>query len=157
MLFDIPANVKGVARRKVDEQSEANDGRYPPLPLPSCSFSSFGVGGYWGETLTREKRREYEDHLRGLNADQIIEEAFHEMRDAMIPKNSRAGMVLSVLTGIALRKPENRAAGDGCCVSSCWSSLFSLPLDKESFWNGLNDRTETKGDVSNSQGDTLDL
>ena len=97
-------NVKGVARRKVDEQSEANDGRYPPLPLPSCSFSSFGVGGYWGETLTREKRREYEDHLRGLNADQIIEEAFHEMRDAMIPKNSRAGMVLSVLTGIALRK-----------------------------------------------------
>lgn len=27
----------GVARRKVDLQSEANEGRYPPLLLPSCS------------------------------------------------------------------------------------------------------------------------
>jgi hypothetical protein len=30
-------NVKGVARRRMDVQSEANEGRYPPLPLPSCS------------------------------------------------------------------------------------------------------------------------
>jgi hypothetical protein len=29
-------NVKGVARRRKDVQSEANEGRYPPLPLPSC-------------------------------------------------------------------------------------------------------------------------
>ena len=31
-------NVKGVARRRLDVQSEANEGRYPPLPLPSCSL-----------------------------------------------------------------------------------------------------------------------
>ncbi len=30
-------NVKGVARRKEDSQSEAKERRYPPLPLPSCS------------------------------------------------------------------------------------------------------------------------
>jgi hypothetical protein len=29
-------NVKGVARRKEDSQSEAKEGRCPPLPLPSC-------------------------------------------------------------------------------------------------------------------------
>jgi hypothetical protein len=34
-LFPL-ANVKGVARRRKDVQSEANEGRYPPLPLPSC-------------------------------------------------------------------------------------------------------------------------
>ena len=38
-------NVKGVARRKEDSQSEANEGRYPPLPLPSCSFSSSSSEG----------------------------------------------------------------------------------------------------------------
>jgi hypothetical protein len=32
-------NAKGVARRKVDCQSEAKEGRCPPLPLPSCSPS----------------------------------------------------------------------------------------------------------------------
>jgi hypothetical protein len=36
-------NVKGVARRRLDVQSEANEGRYPPLPLPSCSASCFNV------------------------------------------------------------------------------------------------------------------
>jgi hypothetical protein len=36
-------NVKGVARRRLDVQSEANEGRYPPLPLPSCSASSFSL------------------------------------------------------------------------------------------------------------------
>jgi hypothetical protein len=36
-------NVKGVARRRMDVQSEANEGRYPPLPLPSCSPSSFAL------------------------------------------------------------------------------------------------------------------
>jgi hypothetical protein len=30
-------NVKGVARRKEDSQSEAKERRYPPLPPPSCS------------------------------------------------------------------------------------------------------------------------
>jgi len=38
-------NVKGVARRKVDCQSEAKEGRCPPLPLPSCSESSSLVDG----------------------------------------------------------------------------------------------------------------
>ena len=32
-------NAGGVARRKLSCQSEANEGRYPPLPLPSCSDS----------------------------------------------------------------------------------------------------------------------
>ena len=32
-------NVKGVARREEDGQSEANEGRCPPLPLPACSPS----------------------------------------------------------------------------------------------------------------------
>ena len=31
------ANVKGVARRRLSCQSEAKEGRCPPLPLPSCS------------------------------------------------------------------------------------------------------------------------
>jgi hypothetical protein len=39
-LFPL-ANVKGVARRRKDVQSEANEGRYPPLPLPSCSLLGF--------------------------------------------------------------------------------------------------------------------
>lgn len=42
---DTIENVKGVARRKVDCQSEAKEGRCPPLPLPSCSKSSSLVDG----------------------------------------------------------------------------------------------------------------
>ena len=42
-IFIILANVKGVARRKENSQSEANKGRYPPLPLPSCSPRIFGM------------------------------------------------------------------------------------------------------------------
>jgi hypothetical protein len=38
-IHEIHANVKGVARRKEGYQSEANEGRYPPLPPPSCSPS----------------------------------------------------------------------------------------------------------------------
>lgn len=40
-FFIVLANVKGVARRRLDVQSEANEGRYPPLPLPSCSHLPF--------------------------------------------------------------------------------------------------------------------
>jgi hypothetical protein len=35
------ADVRGVARRRMDVQSEANEGRSPPLPPPSCWASSF--------------------------------------------------------------------------------------------------------------------
>ena len=41
-------NVKGVARRKEDLQSEANEETSPPLPLPSCSSSSFFDGSELG-------------------------------------------------------------------------------------------------------------
>ena len=34
------ANVKSVARRRLDVQSEANERRYPPLPPLSCWASS---------------------------------------------------------------------------------------------------------------------
>jgi hypothetical protein len=43
MRFICLPNVKGVARRRMDVQSEANEGRYPPLPLPSCSVFFGGV------------------------------------------------------------------------------------------------------------------
>lgn len=43
--YEFLPNVKGVARRKEDSQSEANEGRYPPLPPPSSplDFASFGL------------------------------------------------------------------------------------------------------------------
>lgn len=57
ILCSLPI-VKGVARRKLGYQSEANKGRYPPLPLPSCSHS-FNYCGPWcrnaSATCTIEK------------------------------------------------------------------------------------------------------
>lgn len=63
--------------------------------------SSFGGCGYWGEELSREKRSDYEDHLREISKRKIIDEPYHEMADGMTNPYSRARIVLSALTGIA--------------------------------------------------------
>jgi hypothetical protein len=52
-------NVKGVARRKEGGQSEAKEGRCPPLPLPSCSLLSSSEGKVsFVEALERKMYRD---------------------------------------------------------------------------------------------------
>jgi len=52
-------NVKGVARRKEGGQSEAKEGRCPPLPLPSCSLLSSSEGEVsFVEALERKMYRD---------------------------------------------------------------------------------------------------